>query len=55
MQPAPWYNSDGQAALAQLETTTDGLSGAEARERLSRYGANALPEKPRRPVLVLFL
>jgi magnesium-transporting ATPase (P-type) len=38
--------------LAKLESSTQGLTSAQAAERLKRYGANALPEsRPRHPVV----
>ena len=42
-----WYQLDSNEVLERLETNPDqGLSGEEARDRLARYGANALVEKP---------
>ena len=43
------------AALATLTTSADGLSGAEAADRLDRHGPNRLPDAPRRPALLRFL
>ncbi|AFM18212.1 plasma-membrane proton-efflux P-type ATPase [Mycolicibacterium chubuense NBB4] len=40
--------------LAELDATADGLTSAQARERLTRYGPNEIPEKHRNP-LVVFL
>jgi calcium-translocating P-type ATPase len=43
MSPA-WHAKTADEVLAQLDTGPDGLSIADARERLDRFGANALPE-----------
>ena len=43
------------ALLARLDTRPDGLSEAEARRRLSRYGTNALRPARRLPVLLELL
>jgi H+-transporting ATPase len=40
--------------LAQLKTSTAGLSAAEAKQRLTQYGYNELPEKKRNPFLEFF-
>jgi magnesium-transporting ATPase (P-type) len=42
-------------ALAALESSPSGLSTAQARERLARYGPNRLPELRRRSPLYRFL
>ena len=43
------------ALLKELDTDPDaGLTGAEAAARLSRTGANALPEPPGKPLIVRF-
>ncbi|WP_296665949.1 cation-transporting P-type ATPase [Demequina sp.] len=38
----PWWAMDPADAAAELGTGLDGLSSADARDRLSRYGPNAL-------------
>ncbi len=38
----PWHTVDAHAALAQLETTTAGLSSASVLERQARHGSNEL-------------
>ena len=49
-----WYTLDADHALDRLQTSADGLSGPDARERLDRYGPNRLRERPtRNPWLVL--
>ena len=37
--------------FARLSTTADGLSAAEAKQRLTKYGPNELSEKAVNPVL----
>ncbi len=44
---APWHALDVADVLARLGTRPEGLTAAEARERLARHGPNALP--PPRP------
>ena len=43
------------AALVHLESSTQGLTDAEARQRFERWGANQLREKAPRPVWLKFL
>ena len=50
----PWAMS-AAAALAHLESSAQGLSVADARQRLDRFGPNRLREKPPRPVWLKFL
>ncbi len=40
-----WYQLSTQQVIDALETSTDGLTAAEAKERLSKYGPNELEEK----------
>ena len=40
--------------LARLQTSLDGLSEAEAKQRITQYGYNELPEKQRSPLLEFF-
>ena len=49
----PWVLT-ADAALCQLESTTQGLSDAQARQRLERFGPNQLREKPPRPLWLKF-
>ena len=49
----PWTLTS-EAALTQLESSTQGLPDAEARQRLERFGPNQLREKPPRPVWLKF-
>jgi Ca2+-transporting ATPase len=53
LSPAqPVWSLCGEALHAALQTTAQGLSSTEARERLARFGANALPPAPRRPLIL---
>jgi Ca2+-transporting ATPase len=53
LSPAqPVWSLSGEALRAALQTTAQGLSSLEARERLARFGANALPPAPRRPLIL---
>ena len=55
--PAPlWHALEGEAAQRALQSDAErGLSSEAVRERLVRFGANALPEPPRRSAARLFL
>jgi len=56
MTPAPWHSLDAGAALARLSVDPGrGLSGAEAAERLKRFGPNELAREDRASALALFL
>ena len=50
----PWAMS-AASALAHLESSTQGLTTAEARQRLDRFGTNRLREKPPRPTVLRFI
>jgi Ca2+-transporting ATPase len=50
-----WHNFTAEETLGKLETNRNGLSEAEAAQRLERYGPNELEEKGRTSRLVLFL
>ena len=52
--PAFWSLSTTEI-LQQLQTTKEGLTGDEARERLARYGSNLLKPPKRSDVLTLLL
>ena len=51
---APWYQRSADDVLADLDTSPVGLSEAEARERLAKYGPNELTVR-KRSELVRFL
>lgn len=56
LPPATAHTWPAQAVLDALAVDrSDGLSSAEAAERLARCGANALPPPPRRGALMRFL
>src|SRR5689334_13451978 len=44
MPTTPWHAEPEDEVLAALDTAPQGLSDADARERLRRYGPNRLPE-----------
>lgn len=41
-----WHCLGAEEALASVDATSAGLTGAEARARLGRFGRNVLPSKP---------
>ena len=49
-----FYGRTGEQTLADMQTSLQGLSEAEAAERLGRYGANALAEEGRRSIVEVF-
>lgn len=52
----PWHLKDAGAIAAELETSAEvGLASRAAREKLQRYGANALSETPPRSGLSILL
>ena len=50
----PW-GIEAAAALAHLQSSPQGLTAAEARQRFERFGPNRLREKPPRPVWLKFI
>ena len=50
-----WYTKETEEVLRVLGTTPDGLSDAEAGNRLAEYGLNRLPEPKTRSLLLRFL
>jgi magnesium-transporting ATPase (P-type) len=50
--PSRWHDQSAQAVIEALQTTPTGLSQGEADVRLKAYGANCLPEAPRRSIFV---
>jgi len=50
-----YYQVDAKKVLEDLNTGDDGLSDAEAKKRLQRYGKNELRAKIRVPLWLLFL
>ncbi|MCO5760025.1 MAG: cation-transporting P-type ATPase [Chromatiaceae bacterium] len=53
--PPPWHQRDVADALAALSSGPEGLTEAEARERLGRYGPNRLTPPKKRSALMRFL
>jgi P-type Mg2+ transporter len=53
--PVAFWSLSTTDMLQQLQTTQAGLTGAEARQRLARYGANLLKPHKRSDVLTLLL
>ena len=55
MTETAWYEMTAEEALQKLDTAPEGLSPAEAAERLQRYGPNTLKEEKRiSPWQILF-
>lgn len=50
-----WHTLDTEHALSQLDSSVDGLTNGDAKQRLRLSGPNALPEKRRRSLWVLML
>jgi P-type Ca2+ transporter type 2C len=50
-----WYGLDSKEVLEKLRSSDKGLASKEARNRLERYGPNALIEKKRKSVWMMFL
>ncbi len=49
------YLSDTDFVLREKETSTNGLSSTQAKQRLEQYGANKLAESKKTPLIVRFL
>jgi magnesium-transporting ATPase (P-type) len=54
-RPDDWHALAADSVLQQFRTSPGGLGSVDAAERLQIHGANRLPEKARRGVLVRFL
>jgi len=52
---AEWHTLDADSVLQELQSSGSGLGSVDAAERLTLHGANRLPEKAERGVLVRFL
>ncbi len=50
-----WHNLSVDEALGELATSPTGLSGADARQRLQRYGTNELTQKSKPPQILVFI
>ncbi|MGE5817562.1 MAG: magnesium-translocating P-type ATPase [Deltaproteobacteria bacterium] len=53
--PAAFWSVSATEMLQGLETAKEGLTGAEARQRLARYGSNLLKPKQRSDVFTLLV
>lgn len=51
----PYYQQTVDETLANISSSADGLSSAEASARLQQYGDNALPQKAGKPAWLRFL
>ncbi|KKT33746.1 MAG: ATPase, P-type (Transporting), HAD superfamily, subfamily IC [Candidatus Woesebacteria bacterium GW2011_GWB1_44_11b] len=51
----PWHSFSLKKIYQELETSENGLSIEEARNRLKRYGENSLPKEKTPTVLQIFL
>ncbi len=51
----PWHALSPEEAMRLVGSSADGLTAADADERLRKYGANALPAAPRKGPLLRFL
>ena len=52
---SPIWSLNAEETYVSLATTAQGLADSEATVRLKQYGANELPEPPRRSLLLRFL
>jgi len=50
-----WHSIESDEVLQYLQSSTTGLSKADAQKRLSEQGPNAIPEKRRRSLLFILL
>jgi magnesium-transporting ATPase (P-type) len=51
----PIWSLNTEEVYVTLNTTAQGLADSEAEVRLKQYGANELPEPPRRSLILRFL
>ena len=52
--PRPWHAEPAEAVLAALDASPEGLTAAEARARLARFGPNRLEDRAQRSALARF-
>ena len=50
-----WHNQSSDETLAAFNTSLDGLSEGEAKQRLQNFGPNKLPEPAQRNILLRFM
>lgn len=55
MKPVDWYRSEASDVLSHFTSSSTGLTGDDAQQRLIEYGTNTLAEKRRRSLVMLFL
>ncbi|MCW9047838.1 MAG: calcium-translocating P-type ATPase, PMCA-type [Gammaproteobacteria bacterium] len=55
MSQPVWYKIESAKVLQHLESSSTGLSNADAQKRLTEHGPNAIPEKRRRSLLFILL
>jgi Ca2+-transporting ATPase len=55
MMPQEWHIIEAVDVLARLDSTTEGLTNAAARQRLRQYGANTIPGKRHRSPAAMLL
>jgi len=48
-----WHTLETDAALQRLNTSENGLTTAEANQRLAEYGPNTIPEARHRTILAM--
>lgn len=53
--PPVWHSVSVAESLARLRVSPDGLSAAEAGERLAKHGRNMLPKEARKPIWQVFI
>jgi magnesium-transporting ATPase (P-type) len=53
-EPRPWHAEPADDVLAALDASPEGLTAAEARARLARFGPNRLEDRARRSALARF-
>lgn len=51
----PFYKLSVDETLTSTNSSSEGISSAEAASRLQQYGENALPQKPGKPAWLRFL
>lgn len=55
VEETKWFTKDPEEVLSALDSSKDGLSDAEARARLDKFGPNALPPPEREPIWKKFV
>ena len=49
----PYHSKNTEEVLRQFNTTKEGLTDKEAKERLKQYGYNELTQKKQKPILIM--